>query len=83
MPEYHNHDIHQVAQEILGYLDAHPAAADSVEGIVEWWLARKRYEDAKRHVPRALEYLLAQGLVEKTRLVSGGSIYSKCKTAKE
>ena len=64
-----------LADEIAAYLESHPAAADSAEGILTWWLARQRYAQTKRNVEQALEYLTEQGLV---RISEGprGRIYS-------
>ena len=31
----------EVEQTILAYLEEHPAAMDSVKGIIEWWLPRQ------------------------------------------
>lgn len=67
-----------LADEIAGYLDSHPDAADSAEGILTWWLARQRYAQTKRNVEQALEYLTEQGRV---RVSEGphGRIFSSAK----
>jgi len=44
-----------VALKILRYLEERPNAADTVEGIVEWWVPKQSiYEEAKV-VQRALD----------------------------
>ncbi|MGH8763843.1 MAG: hypothetical protein ACREUR_11565 [Nitrosospira sp.] len=51
-------------QEIVEYLRAHPSAADTVDGIILYWLGRQRYETAKDTIERALEDLVLQGVIE-------------------
>src|SRR5437016_2658461 len=46
-----------VAEEILSYLRNHPNAADTLEGILKWWLPRQRYETEQQRIEQALEYL--------------------------
>lgn len=67
-----------LADEIASYLESHPNAADTAEGILTWWLARQRYAETRRNVEQALAYLTEQGLV---RASDGphGRIYSKAR----
>ena len=65
-----------LSDEILNYLRAHPQAADTVDGIVAWWLPRQRYEEAIDRVQHALDALVVRGLVEKVTLVDGTVLYS-------
>lgn len=74
--------VESVANEISRYLDAHPYAADSIEGIAEWWLARQRLEETVSMVQQAIEHLVEQGQVEKVVGHSGKVIYSKAQVAK-
>jgi len=61
--------------EIVAYLRAHPGAADSLEGIVEWWLPHQRYETAKSAIQLALNDLAAQGIVEEIILGDSARLY--------
>jgi Fe2+ or Zn2+ uptake regulation protein len=61
--------------EILAYLRAHPAAADTVDGIVEWWLPRQRYETAKAAIQRALDSLVAEGVIDELVSDVGTRLY--------
>ena len=61
---------------ILGYLRAHPQAADTVTGIVEWWLPRHFHAEAVERVQKAVDQLVAQGWVEKIVLVGGTVLYA-------
>lgn len=77
MPENQSDDeIVAIAQEIAGYLRAHPHSADSLEGVGKWWLTRQRYEQSIRTVRRALDYLVAEGVVKKSTSVGGEALYS-------
>jgi len=62
-----------VADAVLRYLDANPNAADTAEGIHEWWLNRELASARKEQVRRALERLVAQGTLER-RLLTGGQV---------
>ena len=61
---------------VLQYLRNNPNAADSLQGIVNWWLPKQGYEKADmENVYQALERLIAAGVVEKVPLVGGTVLY--------
>jgi hypothetical protein len=64
-----------VVEEILSYLRNHPNAADTLDGILNWWLPRQRYETEQQRIEQALEYLVTQGLVSKKVLSDGTILY--------
>jgi hypothetical protein len=66
----------RLSDEILTYLRVYPQAADTVDGIVEWWLPRQRHDEVVDRVQRALDDLVARGLVEKMTLVDGTVLYA-------
>jgi hypothetical protein len=33
----------ELRREILAFLDAHPDAADTLEGIAQWWILHQRF----------------------------------------
>ena len=70
-------DIKRVAREIERYLQSHPAAADSLEGVAKWWLTLQRYNNALATVQEALEYLIADGRIAKVKNPDGAYIYKK------
>jgi hypothetical protein len=72
-------DMTTVAQQIRDYLENHPNAADSLEGVVGWWLTRQRYEESKEDVQEALDHLVIQGDVLR-RDVGGRVVYSRAPT---
>jgi Fe2+ or Zn2+ uptake regulation protein len=65
------------ADEILAYLTAHPQAADSLEGIVSWWLPRQRFEQARARIQETLDQLVERGLVERISVADGTVLYGK------
>jgi hypothetical protein len=76
-------DITEIARRIERYLESHPNAADSAEGILRWWLARQQYEESISKVERALELLLHDGTVRKHVLIDGQVLYVGSKRAPE
>jgi Fe2+ or Zn2+ uptake regulation protein len=54
----------QLAAAILGYLSEFPNAAETPEGVTEWWLPRQEVRVQVEAVSRALEALVARGLLE-------------------
>ncbi len=72
-------NVKKTATEIKRYLEARPNAAETVDGVAKWWLARQRYDDSRALVQAALEYLVAQGELKK-RKSGGKEIY--CRAAR-
>ena len=54
----------QLRTLILGYLDDHPTAMDTLDGIAEWWVLRQQIEIEVRRVSRVLTTLVTDGLLE-------------------
>ena len=73
----HEHEVERIAEEIQLYFFNHPNAADTLDGITRWWLTRQRYEEATTLVKKALESLIARGLVAQTRNATEQHIYRK------
>ena len=72
----HPRDEADPTDDIFTYLRAHPQASDSLEGIVSWWLPA-RFLAARELVQASLDRLVAQGLVERTRLADGTIVYRR------
>ena len=49
------------ANEILDYLTHHPGAADTVQGILQWWLHQDCDEQVTTRVQNALDFLVNKG----------------------
>ncbi len=69
--------IENLAREIQAYLDQHPAAADTLEGIVAWWIARQRMADSLDKVQRALDYLVSRQRIRAHRREGGAVVYAR------
>lgn len=66
------------------YLKAHPNAADSVEGIMQWWLPQQQNSVDINDLQQALDYLVETRAVSRTALLDGRMLYtSKGKDAKK
>jgi len=61
---------------ILRYLRAHPQAADTMAGIVGWWLPQYLPAEAVERVQAALDEWVAQGWVDKITLIEGTVLYA-------
>ncbi|MGR8932251.1 MAG: hypothetical protein ACU836_16605 [Gammaproteobacteria bacterium] len=77
-------DVRRIADEILNYLEDHPNAADTAEGIAKWWLSRQRFEESAALVQQALNYLVSDARVALQTNYSGAKVYSgnKARTRK-
>lgn len=60
----------RVIAALIVYLDKHPTASDSLEGISQWWLP-KAVAHSRADVERALEQLCAEGTIERCPQVDG------------
>lgn len=64
-----------VAAEILAYLESHPGAADTADGVHRWWLVDGGGY-ALAEVERALDRLARQGQLDRRRLPDGRLLYA-------
>lgn len=62
-------------REIIEYLRSHPEAADTIDGILDWWIPMHRYENAKNEMLQILLELKQQGLIEEFLLSNGSRLY--------
>jgi hypothetical protein len=60
-------EARSIAREILCYLEKHPEAKDTIDGIAQWWLRREGSERLRRDVEQAVVWLCSQGLILETR----------------
>lgn len=68
--------LSEVVDAILRYLHSHPDAADTVDGVCEWWLPR--YWRVDRHcVEAALDRLQAQKLVRRRQNADRHVVFSR------
>ncbi|WP_051333467.1 hypothetical protein [Aliagarivorans marinus] len=48
---------------ILRYLQQHPGAEDSLDGITDWWVRRQRFNDSRVDVEHALRQLVGDDVL--------------------
>ena len=65
----------KIAGWILSYLIKNPNAEDTFDGIVEWWLMEERIQSERAEVRKALDELVARGLVIVLEQKSGHARY--------
>lgn len=71
----------EVAEQVARYLDAHPEASDTVEGIAKWWLSRQRLDDSRELVLAALAILVERRVVERHTTANGVTLFRKVQAA--
>jgi hypothetical protein len=59
--------VPDIAREILRYLDHHPEAKDTLDGIAQWWLRREQGTPVLGDVEGAVSWLCSRGLLLETR----------------
>ena len=52
-----------MARAILEYLQGHPDAKDTLEGIAQWWLLKEWTERKYHQIEASLSFLVSEGLV--------------------
>jgi hypothetical protein len=70
--------IRVIAEEIARYLEDHPDAADTLDGIQEWWLFRQRLDESLDGVSKAVEYLLKEGRIARRQASDGTTVFVRC-----
>ncbi len=74
-----NPDIGAVAASIRRYLLDHPNAADTLEGVAQWWLSGDADHERLSTVQRAIEQLVDRGEMARQTLRDGTVIYERNK----
>lgn len=72
----------EIERSVLAYLHAHPQAADTLRGIVNWWLPLQRYESGSLRIEHVLSRLVAEGLLHRDELPDGEVLYALNRHAK-
>ena len=75
-------EIARLREAIIEYLQRNPEAADTLGGIVNWWLPARPVRVETSWVERALEQLVAEGLAVKSVLVGGTVLYARAPGSK-
>ena len=74
--EYGGDTSVEIEQTVIAYLGEHPLAADTLDGIVAWWLPLQRYEIGKTRIETALTHLVGAGILRGDALPGGATLYS-------
>ena len=69
--------MNNIADEIARYLQDHPEAADSLDGIRQWWLPRLRLQEASAQIEEALRELLDRGVIGRQVMPDGTVLYRR------
>jgi hypothetical protein len=68
--------LDDIAERLRGYLDANPDAADTIEGVEQWWLADVTIDQwVRASLERALERLVDEGRLVKRTGADGSVIW--------
>ncbi|MDH5219246.1 MAG: hypothetical protein OEX19_16195 [Gammaproteobacteria bacterium] len=63
--------------QVLSYLEHRPDAADTAEGIRQWWVLHQIAQLSNERVQRALDQLVEQKLIESRVLDDGRNIFKR------
>jgi Fe2+ or Zn2+ uptake regulation protein len=55
----------RLADAVMNYLNEHPDATDTLEGIAEWWILRQKVRVDFETLARALKRMTERGLLER------------------
>lgn len=69
-------EVDEIGHAILRYLSDNPGSRDTIEGIAEWWLMEHHVRQQTAAVQRAVDRLVAAGLLDARRTGDGRSHYS-------
>ena len=69
--------ISEIEAEVLGYLEQHPAASDTIDGIKKWWLLSRIARYSQPRVQNAVQHLEQLHLIERRVLHDGREVYVK------
>jgi hypothetical protein len=65
----------ELKREVLAFLDLHPDAADSMEGIAHWWILHQRFLRGLHALADALEELERSGELERVQGPDGRALW--------
>lgn len=66
-------DLDEIVEEITAYVEVHPAAGDTLTGVMGWWVTSR----AAEVVEAALGLLVSRGVLGVRTLPSGEPYYFK------
>ena len=75
--------VDAIANAVLHHLQAHPLAADSVEGVARWWLGPALANVRVEQVERALDLLVSRHALRRLSLMDGSILYAQASTTRQ
>jgi len=69
--------VDAIVTTVTRYLQSHPLAADSVQGVARWWLGSSHDGASLGQVQRALDRLVTMGVMRRLPLLDGTQLYSQ------
>ena len=63
-PESEDPGEKMLGELVLGYLEEHPQGMETLEGIAEWWIERRRIRVDVEALSRALQALTERDVLE-------------------
>ena len=67
--------ITDVSQLIESYLNNHPQAQDTLDGVVDWWLQKQLIDNSTAVVKDSLDRLIQKGVV--AEVIRDKTVYYK------
>ena len=77
MMSHRDDEAERIALEILRYLETHPDAADTIEGVIQWWLSPVVSNVFTETVQRALDELVTRSRIVRRVLLDGTILYAR------
>ena len=65
----------RTAQLLLQYMQNHPEAKHTAEGIVRWWILQQKLDEEVGVVEKVIEYLTDAGVLEKVLMPDENSYF--------
>jgi hypothetical protein len=72
----HDETIDRLMRAIVRYLDAHPNASDTLEGVARWWVASDAEHAPVDALQRALDLLTDRHVLTRRMLPAGRRSYA-------
>jgi len=73
--EYEKSDLAELHDVIVDYLQNNPNAADSLEGILNYWVPQAYRKIDRATIEQVLEQLMDEGKVQKVGLADGSILF--------
>lgn len=75
--ESHDESIERLARAIVRYVNAHPDASDTIEGVARWWVASEAEDVPVDVLERALDMLTERRVLTVRVLPDGRQMFTR------